>query len=72
MSKLTDKLLKLKEPVSILECRSGWRVYLKIKSDKVFLASSAYCNNDFNKMIITALNNYKNNIDGNGNYFENN
>ena len=30
---LTKKLLECKDPVSILECRSGWRVFVRSKWD---------------------------------------
>jgi len=61
MDKLANKLLEIQEPISILECRSGWRVFLRTGWDKdgeavgKNIAYSSECNGSFIKMIETAL-----------------
>lgn len=71
MNNLTDKLLlKIPYPVSILECRSGWRVVINKAGKYINLAYSTYCDDNYDKMLETAIDNYKNKIDVYGKKFE--
>jgi len=61
IDKLTNQLLhEASDPISILECRSGWRVFIQTGWDGEEaigknVAYSSECNNSFSKMIQKAI-----------------
>jgi len=60
---------KNRGPISILECRSGLRVFMITNQQDdsgVNLAYLTQCNNSFEEMIKTAIKNLDKNIDANG------
>lgn len=66
IEELAKELLHtINEPVSILECRSGWRVFIQTGWDEqareytgVNLAYSSQCDKSFKNMLMKAMQNY--------------